>query len=60
MKCANCGKDIPEKAKVCGYCGTRVEGLKFQTCLECGRESPIKANVCGYCGTRFGKKAAAR
>lgn len=25
MKCANCGKEVPEKAKACGYCGTKVE-----------------------------------
>ena len=28
MKCANCGKEVPLKANVCGYCGTSVKGKK--------------------------------
>jgi len=25
MKCAHCGKEVPDSAKVCGYCGTKLE-----------------------------------
>ena len=58
MKCANCGKQVPDKATACGYCGTKVEDMRSQTCPECGKQSPFTAKVCGYCGTRFGLKPA--
>lgn len=30
MICKNCGKKIPNSAKVCGYCGTKQESQKIQ------------------------------
>lgn len=30
MKCSNCGKEVPERAIVCGYCGTKVEKPKVE------------------------------
>jgi hypothetical protein len=55
MKCAHCDKDIPDTAKVCGYCGHKVE---IPTCLNCGETLPADAKICGYCGTPIEKKAA--
>jgi len=30
MKCSNCGKEVPERAIVCGYCGTEVVKPKVE------------------------------
>lgn len=27
MKCTNCGQDVPEEARVCGYCGHRLKAI---------------------------------
>lgn len=56
MKCTHCNKQIPNTAKVCGYCGHKVEKPH---CHNCGKEVPASAKVCGYCGTPLVKKAAA-
>ena len=48
MKCAHCNKDIPDTAKVCGYCGHKV---KIPHCPNCGKTVPAGAKICGYCGT---------
>lgn len=52
MNCQNCGKSILDTAKVCGYCGRKVE-LAPVSCPECGKEAREGAKVCGYCGYRF-------
>ncbi len=56
MKCANCGKEVPDSAKVCGYCGHKIEK---PLCPNCGKEMTATAKVCGYCGTSLVKKTAA-
>jgi hypothetical protein len=53
MNCINCKKDIPETAKVCGYCGTKIEQKIKNTCPECGKEVPPTAKVCGFCGMKL-------
>lgn len=54
MKCQNCGKEIPDTAKVCGYCGTRQERKpETKTCPNCQSEVPLASNVCGHCGFNF-------
>lgn len=53
MKCHNCSKEIPESAKVCGYCGTKLEQKQKHTCPDCGKEIPANAKVCGYCGAKL-------
>jgi hypothetical protein len=50
MKCQNCGKTVPENAKVCGYCGTKIEKVGKKFCPNCGKEIPADAKVCGLCG----------
>lgn len=59
MKCSNCGKEVPEKAKVCGYCGKKLEKPERPICPNCGKELPAKAKACGYCGTPLELKKAA-
>jgi hypothetical protein len=57
MNCPNCKKEVPENAKVCGYCGTKLEIKRIRTCPECGKEIPAKAKVCGLCGSKLTKPA---
>lgn len=57
MKCPNCNKEVPEKAKVCGYCGTKLEIKQKHSCPEYGKEVPAKAKVCGFCGAKLAKPA---
>jgi len=54
MKCQNCGKEIPDTAKVCGYCGTR-QAIKpaEKNCPQCKALVPFDAKVCGNCGHHF-------
>jgi len=59
MKCSNCGKEVPEKAKVCGYCGKKLVKPGKPLCPNCGKELPAKAKVCGYCGTQLIQEKAA-
>ncbi len=39
MKCSNCGKEVPEKAKVCGYCGAKLK----KPAVETPKPAPKKA-----------------
>ena len=57
MNCPNCGKQVPESAKVCGYCGTKLETKHVRTCPDCGKDIPTKAKVCGFCGSKLAKPA---
>ena len=49
MECPNCGKDISNKAKVCGYCGEKIQN-RPGICSNCGEEVRKGARNCGYCG----------
>ena len=47
--CRNCGKELPEGAKVCLGCGVREgDGTKF--CPNCGAEPDPLAVICVKCG----------
>ena len=47
--CRNCGKELPEGAKVCLGCGVREgDGTKF--CPNCGVEPDSLAVICVKCG----------
>jgi len=56
MKCPNCGKELPDYAQACGFCGTKLEAKN--TCPQCGKELPADALACGYCGAKLGQPAA--
>lgn len=51
MKCPDCGRDIPEGARVCPYCGKRLIRIKPKSiCPNCGAEVPDGASACPGCG----------
>ena len=51
MYCPNCKQEVPETAKVCGFCGTKLEkDQKARFCGECGAEVPAGIKFCGTCG----------
>jgi RNA polymerase subunit RPABC4/transcription elongation factor Spt4 len=59
MKCLNCGQEIPQSAKVCGYCGARQEKKpETKACPNCQSLVPAGAKVCGECGHRFSSEAS--
>ncbi len=43
MICPNCGREIPETAKVCGYCGTRLAAPGAQPPEAVGQETPRRS-----------------
>jgi hypothetical protein len=59
MKCADCGKEIRDTAKVCGYCGYKIN-ISPESCPNCGKEVREGAKVCGYCGYQFAAAAQKR
>ena len=51
MKCPDCGRDIPDNARVCPFCGKRIIRIKPKSiCPNCGAEVPDGASVCPGCG----------
>ena len=56
MNCTGCGKDLPQGAKFCLECGTKV-AVK-PVCTGCGKELPPEAKFCLECGTKCGAGAA--
>ena len=49
MNCKNCGSVVPEGAKFCMECGTKVEVVL--TCPSCGIQLPTGAKFCMECGS---------
>ena len=56
MNCTGCGKDLPQGAKFCLECGTKV-AVK-PVCTGCGKELPPEAKFCLECGTKCEAGAA--
>jgi len=56
-QCANCGAAIPENAKFCLECGTKVEILaeNEMICPVCGKKTP-KGKFCMECGSPLVRK----
>lgn len=50
MFCMNCGNQIEDDAKFCGYCGAPTEQKKI--CPSCGREIGEQMIYCSFCGTK--------
>lgn len=50
MFCMNCGNQIEDDAKFCGYCGAPTEQKKV--CPSCGREMGEQMIYCSFCGTK--------
>ena len=51
VKCPNCGKELPEGAKFCFECGTKIEILNENEmiCPVCWKKTP-KGRFCSECG----------
>lgn len=54
MICGKCGKEIPDSAKFCRFCGGKTEPMPAskQFCMECGKILDTGAKFCRYCGTK--------
>lgn len=54
VKCANCGKDIPEKVKFCPECGADVSAVDAMiTCSACGSKYKAGTKFCPECGDKY-------
>ena len=51
MKC-QCGAEIPDGSKYCGFCGRQVEQPMIKCCV-CGNDVRAEANFCPICGNRI-------
>lgn len=51
IKCPTCGKELPENAKFCLECGSKIEVLadNEMICPSCGKKTP-KGKFCMECG----------
>lgn len=58
MKCNNCNAELPEGAKFCHLCGTKVSITLF--CSQCGAPLPPNAAFCCECGTKVADTPADR
>lgn len=50
--CIECGRQLPEDAAFCCYCGAKVLP-KEHRCAACGKVNPDEAKFCAYCGNKF-------
>ncbi len=72
--CPSCGRDVPENAGFCGYCGASSAGpapeagvpttgprptITYWTCSRCSVESSSDAQFCNSCGSAKADPAAA-
>ncbi len=51
IKCSNCGAAMPEQAKFCLECGTKVAPV-VNKCSSCGNELPANSKFCQECGQK--------
>ena len=53
MVCKKCGKDLPDNALFCGYCG----GCVGRVCKVCGARLKQDMQYCPECGTAIENNA---
>ncbi len=53
MDCKVCGNKLPDGAKFCGNCGTKVEVETHKVCAACGAKNEIGSVFCSSCGARM-------
>ncbi|MBR5518820.1 MAG: SPFH domain-containing protein [Clostridia bacterium] len=54
VKCNNCGKEVPENAKFCLECGSKIEVVAENkvVCPKCGKKT-AKGKFCMECGAKL-------
>lgn len=59
VKCPKCNADLPENAKFCLECGTKIEQLNDNEmiCPVCGKKTP-KGKFCMECGSPLVRKCS--
>lgn len=57
IKCLTCNADLPENAKFCSQCGSKIELLadNEMICPTCGKKTP-KGRFCMECGSTLTRK----
>jgi len=56
MKCLKCGTELPDGAKFCNKCGSKLE----MPCPQCGNINPHGSLFCLECGYDFRKSKEAK
>lgn len=55
IECPNCHRSLPETAKFCPKCGTKIEPQGPAFCMECGSSLRPGAKFCQKCGAKINK-----
>ena len=55
VECPNCHCSLPETAKFCLKCGTKIEPKGPAFCMECGSSLRPEAKFCPKCGAKINK-----
>lgn len=55
MKCPNCNREIPNEAKFCLHCGTKIVKDSTTECPSCHHVIPSDSKFCPDCGTKIAK-----
>ena len=55
FKCPKCSVELPNGAKFCMNCGTKIEVVEAKEvfCTECGTKNPSGSKFCFNCGKKF-------
>ncbi len=55
IECPNCHSSLPETAKFCSKCGTKIEVHAPSFCMECGSPLRPDSKFCPKCGSKINK-----
>lgn len=55
VECPNCHSTLPETAKFCSKCGTKIEPQGPAFCMECGNPLRPESKFCSKCGAKINK-----
>lgn len=62
MICGKCGKEIPDNAKFCRFCGGKTDTVRVKNkyCVRCGKPLPEGAKFCPECETAVSPDASGK